>query len=573
MRRLFREAGSLAWLFVAAALFAVAGSVAAIAGADVLGRALSLIVAQGGSAQLLPVMVSAIVIGSSIVVTTFLGQLCAGTFSERLQRRLRDRIAVRLTHATATAIQREHSGDIMSRMSSDMALTQQLVRTDLLSFASGLLSAVLAAAYMLSRNWFLTLVSVAVTPVLLVVASALSQPLGGLKKASQEALGRANVVARESVSGAQVVRALTMNDSMMSHYGSHMATWLERSLVAVRQVSKLYSIGTALSLAPFVAVFAVGGYMVLAGTIGFGLLFTFVELVNYLSFPIQDMPRLLGSIRSNAAAANRVTELLDTPLERLGGAVGSMETHPLIELCDVTFSYPGEPGLALDHVTLSVARGQKVALVGASGSGKSTVLRLLVGDYQPDTGEALVGGLRTSEWSLAELRRNVALVDQEAFLFDDSVAVNVEAGSPGATVQQVTDALHAASAEFADTLPHGLDTTVGEAGGRISGGQRQRIALARAFIKDAPVIVFDEATSALDNELERQVYADMVQRRPDQTVIAVAHRLTTIRDADVIYVFDEGRIVEHGTHGSLLEAGGKYAVLWKLQQSKGADNV
>jgi ABC-type multidrug transport system fused ATPase/permease subunit len=573
MRRLFREAGSLAWLFVAAALFAVAGSVAAIAGADVLGRALSLIVAQGGSAQLLPVMVSAIVIGSSIVVTTFLGQLCAGTFSERLQRRLRDRIAVRLTHATATAIQREHSGDIMSRMSSDMALTQQLVRTDLLSFASGLLSAVLAAAYMLSRNWFLTLVSVAVTPVLLVVASALSQPLGGLKKASQEALGRANVVARESVSGAQVVRALTMNDSMMSHYGSHMATWLERSLVAVRQVSKLYSIGTALSLAPFVAVFAVGGYMVLAGTIGFGLLFTFVELVNYLSFPIQDMPRLLGSIRSNTAAANRVTELLDTPLERLGGVVGSMETHPLIELCDVTFSYPGEPGLALDHVTLSVARGQKVALVGASGSGKSTVLRLLVGDYQPDTGEARVGGLRTSEWSLAELRRNVALVDQEAFLFDDSVAVNVEAGSPGATIQQVTDALHAASAEFADNLPHGLDTTVGEAGGRISGGQRQRIALARAFIKDAPVIVFDEATSALDNELERQVYADMVRRRPDQTVIAVAHRLTTIRDADVIYVFDEGRIVEHGTHGSLLEAGGKYAVLWKLQQSKGADNV
>jgi len=213
-------------------------------------------------------------------------------------------------------------------------------------------------------------------------------------------------------------------------------------------------------------------------------------------------------------------------------------------------------------------RGQKVALVGASGSGKSTVLRLITGDYDPDAGTVRVDGLPVRDWDLAALRSTVAVVDQEAFLFDDSVGSNVRVGRLGADQAQVDQALAVAAADFVDDLPQGEDTPVGDMGSRLSGGQRQRLALARALIKEAPLIVLDEATSALDNELERRVYTQLLEQYPDRTVIAVAHRLTTIQDADMIYVFDHGHIVEEGTHDSLLATDGHYALLWNLQQGQ-----
>ncbi|HEY5001422.1 MAG TPA: ATP-binding cassette domain-containing protein [Candidatus Cryosericum sp.] len=204
--------------------------------------------------------------------------------------------------------------------------------------------------------------------------------------------------------------------------------------------------------------------------------------------------------------------------------------------------------------------------MGASGSGKSTVLRLITGDYTPNAGTVRVNGLAVQDWDLSALRATIAVVDQEAFLFGDSVADNVRTGRLDATQAQVAEALDVAAADFAGELTQREDTLVGDTGGRLSGGQRQRIALARALVKDAPLIILDEATSALDNELERRVYTRLVEHYPDKTVVAVAHRLTTVQDADMIYVFDNGRVVERGTHVSLLAAEGRYALLWNLQQ-------
>ena len=245
-----------------------------------------------------------------------------------------------------------------------------------------------------------------------------------------------------------------------------------------------------------------------------------------------------------------------------------MDTDPLIQLTNVVFTYPGTQRAQLEGVSLQVRRGQKVAFVGASGSGKSTVLRLIAGDYEPDTGNVVVGGVSTRSWSLDALRKTMGIVDQDAFLFDDSIAANVQAGRLDARPQEIEEALDTAESGFVRDLPDGIDMSVGEAGGRLSGGQRQRIALARAFTKDAPILVLDEATSALDNDLERKVYANMMNRYPDKTILAVAHRLTTVRDSDVIFVFDGGHVVEQGTHDKLLAAGGRYATLWNLQQSQ-----
>jgi subfamily B ATP-binding cassette protein MsbA len=414
--------------------------------------------------------------------------------------------------------------------------------------------------------------SVAATPILLLVASYLSKPLGPLTTAAQEALAQASVVTQEAVSGAEVIRAMNMTTTVSLRHERALSSFQERGVTAANQVAKLYSTGMTLAFMPFIAVFSVGGYLALAHRIEVGLLFSFVQLVNYLSFPVQEMPRLLGRIRSGVAASRRVLEMLDTPVERAGGAHGSSVADQVLSFDHVSFSYPGTAEPSLRDISLSVTQGQRVALVGASGSGKSTVLRLVTGDYTPDAGTVRVQELSVQDWDLSALRGVIAVVDQEAFLFDDTLAENVRTGNLGATQAQVAEALDVAAADFVGEMAQREDTLVGESGGRLSGGQRQRIALARALVKDAPLIVLDEATSALDNELERRVYAQLVEHYPDRTIVAVAHRLTTVQDADLIYVFDDGRVVEQGTHAGLLAAGGRYALLWNLQQAQESDH-
>lgn len=572
MKRLFRVAGALTWLAVGAAICAVIVSVGTVALADIFGRSLSLVVAGAGTAALTQTIVIGVTAGAASVACTFLSKLLAGQFSERLQRRLRNRAVERISQATAAAMHCEHSGDIQSRLSSDVVLLEQLVKTDVLQFASQGLTAVLAAAYMLSRNWLLTVVAVAPTPVLLLVASYLSKPLEPLMTSAQEALGQAGVATQEAVSGAEVIRAMNVGEAITIRHEHALKTWQERSITAAHQVAKLYSTGVTLSIMPFIAVFAVGGYLALAHRIELGLLFSFVQLVNYLAFPIQEMPRLLGRIRQGTAAAGRVLELLNLPVERTGGVHGPDAADEVIALENVSFTYPGVTESSLRDISLTVGHGQKVALVGASGSGKSTVLRLITGDYSPDAGTVAVNGLSVQDWDLAALRSDIAVVDQEAFLFDDSVGDNVRAGRLSATRADVDEALTMASADFVADMPQDEDTLVGDAGGRLSGGQRQRLALARALVKEAPLILLDEATSALDNDLERRVYDQLRTHYPDRTIIMVAHRLTTVQDADMIYVFDHGRVVEEGTHESLLAANGRYALLWHLQQAQENDH-
>ena len=289
--------------------------------------------------------------------------------------------------------------------------------------------------------------------------------------------------------------------------------------------------------------------------------------------PMKRLANLNASLQEGLAGAQRLFQLLDTVpeiLEKPGAMdLGSVKGH--IRLEDVRFSYvPGKA--ALNRITLEVPAGKRVALVGASGAGKSTILNLIPRFYDVDEGRVIVDGTDVRDVTFASLFGGFALVSQEITLFDDTVRANIAYGRAGAEEEEIIEAAkNAAAHDFIVDLPDGYDTMVGEQGIKLSGGQRQRLAIARAMLKNAPVLLLDEATSALDTESERQIQAAMDKLMQGRTTLVIAHRLSTVTGADLIYVINEGRVIEQGSHVELIARGGNYQRLYNLQFAEEAE--
>jgi len=266
-------------------------------------------------------------------------------------------------------------------------------------------------------------------------------------------------------------------------------------------------------------------------------------------------------------SAERVFSVMDAPDERDEGRLPLQRAKGTLEFRNVTARYPGQARPAIEHISFTAKPGTVTAIVGRSGSGKSTLIKLIPRFYEPESGQVLLDGHPIEEYKLEDLRRQVAMVSQRVILFDASIADNVAYGEmQGAQPDRLAAAVRSANAmEFVEHLPEGLGTRIGEHGGRLSGGQRQRLAIARAMLKDAPVLILDEATAALDNESERLVQDALEHLMPDRTTLVIAHRLSTIEHADQVLVLDEGQLVEQGTHAELIARGGVYAHLHRMQ--------
>jgi subfamily B ATP-binding cassette protein MsbA len=278
--------------------------------------------------------------------------------------------------------------------------------------------------------------------------------------------------------------------------------------------------------------------------------------------------QVFGPLQQGIAAGASVFEVLDTPAEDAGGSRPLARARGEVEYRDVHFKYVEEKGPVLRGISLRAPVGSTLAIVGKSGSGKSTLVSLFPRFYDPQEGSVVLDGVDVREYALADLRRQVALVSQDVVLFNDTIRNNIAFSTADATPQAVEDAARAAYVlEFADELPQGLDTMVGDRGALLSGGQRQRIAIARAILKDAPVLILDEATSSLDTHSERRIQAALAQLARNRTTLVIAHRLSTVEQADHIVVLDDGAVVEAGTHSELLAHGGLYAQLYRLQFS------
>jgi subfamily B ATP-binding cassette protein MsbA len=312
---------------------------------------------------------------------------------------------------------------------------------------------------------------------------------------------------------------------------------------------------------------AFGGYRVISDTGTLGEFVGFLSAVLLALQPIRSLGVLNASVQEGLAAVKRTFDLLDSEPQITDRPDARNLAHVTghVHLDAVSFAYePDKP--ALDHITIDVPAGLTVALVGPSGAGKSTVLNLIPRFYDADTGMVSIDGNDVREVMLASLRDNIALVSQEVTLFNESIAANIGFGNPAAGRAAIeAAATDAAAHEFITQLPEGYDTIVGERGVKLSGGERQRIAIARAMLKNAPILLFDEATSALDAEAERQVQGALARLAKGRTTIVIAHRLATVVGADLIYVIDEGRVVESGVHAGLLAQNGLYARLARLQ--------
>jgi len=311
--------------------------------------------------------------------------------------------------------------------------------------------------------------------------------------------------------------------------------------------------------------FGFGGYLAISGHLTFGNLTAFIVMLNFVANPLSSLPPIIAGIGEASGAAQRMVGILDQDTERMDGQKFPFdEKAAVVRFAHVDFSYGEEP--VLQDVSLSIQRGQTVAVVGPSGGGKSTLLRLLLGFYPLEENRLFLFEQDLNDWSLPSAREHMALVAQDTYLFPVSIAENIACGRPGASQAEIERAARMANIhDYIVSLPEGYRTLAGERGVRLSGGQRQRLALARAILKDAPILLLDEPTSALDTESEALVQEALERFMAGRTTIVIAHRLSTIRDADRVLVLEGGRIVEQGSHDELMSRAGRYKELYLRQ--------
>ncbi len=492
------------------------------------------------------------------------------TLGERIVADLRGDVFAHLTSLSSAFFDEARTGEMVSRLTADTTQIKAAVGSTVSVALRNLVLFVGASAMMVVTSPRLSTYVLAAIPIIVLPLYAFGRAVRRRSRFAQDTLADASAYAAELIGAIRVLQAFTNERLAISRFGGAVERAFEAARNSIRARAFLTAIAIFLVSASVVVVLWVGAQDVVIQKITTGRLSQFVLYAVFAAGALGSLSEIGGEVAQASGAAERLFELLAiTP------AV-VCPVHPLklpspprgeVAFTDVDFSYPTRLNLPTLHgVTFRVRQGEKLAIVGPSGAGKSTIFHLLLRFYDPSAGEITLDGVRLADLDPAELRRHIALVPQDSVMFATSVRDNIRFGRPQASDAEVAQAAKLAhAAAFIAAMPQGFDTPVGERGITLSGGQRQRIAIARAILRDAPLLLLDEATSSLDAESETQVAAALAELMRERTTIVIAHRLATVLSCDRILVMDEGRIVEEGTHHTLVAASGLYARLAKLQ--------
>jgi subfamily B ATP-binding cassette protein MsbA len=480
--------------------------------------------------------------------------------------RVRNDLYEKLVSAPLGTLSEHHSGDVMTRATDDVRMLQQAVAATALIMRAIIKVAVFGAV-LLYKNVYMTIFSMLVLPI---VAYSISRIGTRVRKASMEIQQSSSDIysqLKETLTGINIIKSFTAEKTEMERFQAVTSNQYNSAIHRAKFASLLPPLIEWMAAIGITTVLGLGCWNVIEGSLDIGWFVGYIAIVGLMYKPIKTIGSVNNVLQTSLASAERIFPLLDLERESGSESDGKRElpnVQGTVQFQNVSFAYQQRP--VIKNVSFTAEPGEIIALVGPSGSGKTTLLNLLLRFYKVDSGAILIDDFPVDEVTLTSLRQNIALVPQDTFLFDGTVLENIGYGSPEAPRESIIAAAEKANAHgFISEMPNGYDTPIGEAGGNLSGGEQQRISIARAILKDAPILILDEATSALDTQSEAIIQKSLTNLMEGRTSFIIAHRLSTVMRADNILVINDGEIVESGTHQKLLERGGLYYKLCQQQ--------
>ncbi|NIK79480.1 subfamily B ATP-binding cassette protein MsbA [Paenibacillus castaneae] len=515
------------------------------------------------------IWIGAGVLGAAILLGlfNFFSSLLMASVGQRAVYDIRNELYGHIQKLDIGFFDRNRTGDLMSRVTNDVNMLQQLVSNGMMSLITDWFTFIFVASYMLWINWQLTLVVLITFPLMIGTTHFFSKRMRAAFRKVQETVAEVSNHLQDTLSSIRLIKSFSNEEYESERFAVRSSSNMTANLNAVKTRSLFEPFIDLLLLVGLAAVLIVGAKQTMDGTMTLGTIVAFMAYLRLLQNPIRRFSRTINTIQQSAAAYERIVGILNTKPEVTDAldAVALTDVQGEVEFKNVSFAYHNEVPV-LQQFNFKIEAGKITAIVGSSGAGKSTITHLMTRFYDPQEGVVTMDGKPLTRIKVKSLREHMGIVSQDIVLLNGTIRENIVYGRPDASDEEVEAASRAASAhDFIQSFPQGYDSQIGERGVKLSGGQKQRISIARAILKNPRLIILDEATSSLDTESEKSIQDALTNLLEGRTCLVIAHRLSTIQKADHIYVLDKGEIIESGTHDSLLAQQGRYSYLYELQ--------